>query len=459
LNDELAQERRMTKQDLEAEIKDALKKGRIIIYGAHLVAVELYRYLTTVEINFEFAGFVVTAAEGNPKELEGEKVRELQDCCVAKDTTVMIAMPGKYHMEVERYAREFGFSSFIRVSLEDMSQLKGRQILREYGKYKNLDFELYEDAYDTSWLNMAHCSDIHSQDDLKGDLARQHYKFPTLYHLDMERIFQEAARLSFYKDFEKIFGTYHNIHRLPANENAEAYSDDQKALMHIYMVFSQWDSASVTETEYPEWIRPIQAGSILSEKKTGPYLDEIGDNISDKNPVLAEMTAAYWVWKNAEPVKYKGLCHYRRHFVLSKEEIVNLERNGVDVILTTPRYAPGGIGRMFLAETPVKEQVYQRMMKAVEECHPEDKACFGQYMGECLYIPNNMVIARRKFYDDYCMWVFPVLFKMYLADEKCGYMHMNDRHIAYAAELLTSYYFVKNNKKFQIAVTDYEFCE
>lgn len=447
----------MTKQDLEAEIKDALKKGRIIIYGAHLVAVELYRYLRAVETNFEFEGFVVTAAEGNPKELEGEKVRELRDCRAAKDTTVMLAMPGKYHMEVERYAREFGFSSFIRVSLEGMSQLKGRQILREYGKYKNLDFELYEDAYDTSWLNMAHCSDIHSQDDLKGDLARQHYKFPTLYHLDMERIFQEAARLSFYKDFEKIFGTYHNIHRLPADENAEAYSDDQEALMHIYMVFSQWDSASVTETEYPEWIRPIQAGSILSEKKTGPYLDEIGDNISDKNPVLAEMTAAYWVWKNAEPVKYKGLCHYRRHFVLSKEEIVNLERNGVDVILTTPRYAPGGIGRMFLAETPVKEPVYQRMMKAVEECHPEDENSLEIYLETHLYCPNNMAVAKSKIYDRYCKWIFPILFRMMKMDDESSYGHDGDRHIAYAAELLTSYFFVRHWDEFCVAVTDYRF--
>lgn len=449
----------MTDPSIEIKLKKALENGSIMIYGAHLVAVELYRYLKWVCRSFEFAGFAVTTAEGNPKELEGEKVVELQDSQADKDTTVMIAMPEKYHNEVELYARKLGFSSFIRISLEKMSELKGRQLLQEYKRYGNLKFNLYEDECDVSWMNMTD-SNLDRWDQ-PCDLARRHYKFPTLYYLDVETMFREAGKFNFYKDYERVFGAYRNLHALPARDcPSQDIEKNQKKLeeqLRIYMVFSQWDSASIANQEYPFWIYPIQAGSALTEKKVGKYLDEIGDSISEKNSVLAEMTAAYWIWKNAEPVKYKGLCHYRRHFVLTKEVVISLEENGIDVVLTTPRYAPGGIRRMFLAETPVKEPVYQKLIGAIADCHPEDKEAFKEYMEECLYCPNNMVIAKSGIYDAYCEWVFPVLFRMMEMDEESGYGHERDRHIAYAAELLTSWYFARHKDVYCMAVTDYRF--
>ena len=142
---------------------------------------------------------------------------------------------------------------------------------------------------------------------------------------------------------------------------------------------------------------------------------------------------------------------------MSEGEIMSLERNGIDVILTTPRYVPGGLKEMFLAETPVKEPVYQHMIKAVEECHIKDKDGFSNYMRECLYCPNNMVAARSEIYDAYCEWVFPILFRMLEIDKATGYNHTQDRHIAYAAELLTSYFFVKNREKYCMAAVDYKF--
>ena len=226
--------------------------------------------------------------------------------------------------------------------------------------------------------------------------------------------------------------------------------------MNIYMVFSQWDSGRISGQRYQDWICPIQAGSILSEVKAHTCLDEIGDSISGMNGILAEMTAAYWIWKNAAPVKYKGLCHYRRHFVINEEEIMGLEKNGVDVILTTPRYAPGGVGKMFLAETPVKEPVYHNMIRAVGDCHPEDSSWFEKYLEECLYCPNNMVIARSEIYDDYCEWIFPVLLRMIELDEEYSYGHENDRHAAYAAEVLTSGFFTKHKEEWCIVFTDYK---
>lgn len=446
----------MTELSLEVRIKNALKKGSVMIYGAHLVAVELYRYLRKTDKNFRFIGFAVTTAEGNPAELEGEKVFELQELPIETDMriTIMIAMPKKYHDEVEIYARKFGFSFFIKVSLEEMSEIKGRLLLAEYEKSRSSRFYLYEDMYDTSWLNIADNRDVEKRG---YDLGKRHYKFPTLYYKNSEDVFHEMEKFDFHRNFESTFGTYHNLHWYPVNKVSERNTERLKKILNVYMVFSQWDSAAAARQEYPDWICPIQAGSALSDIKMGDCLDETGDSISEKNRVLAEMTAAYWIWKNAKSAKYKGLCHYRRHFILTREEVISLENSEIDVILTTPRYTPGGIRKMFLAETPVKEPVFHTLVRAVEECHPGDRETLMRYMEECLYCPNNMVIARSEIYDDYCEWIFPILFRMMEIDEADGYGHERDRHVAYAAELLTSLFFVKKKEEYKIAVTDYKF--
>ena len=447
----------MIAQNKEDAIRKAAKNGTVMIYGAHLIAVELFRYLKKSNKDLEFAGFAVTAMEGNPTELEGERVTVLHSCQAAKDTIVLIAMPEKYHDEAEAYARRFGYSSFLRVSLEEMSELKGKEILYACKKLKNFRFYLERDKYDASWLNMYDASDPSRQEDHP---AKRHYKFPTLYYLDSEAVFREAEKFEFYRDYERIFGSFHDLHALPVYEQPGDLIQNAgriENILNLYMVFSQWDSGKMVHQRYPSWIYPIQAGSTLSEEKADAFLDETGDTISEKNGIFAEMTAAYWIWKNAKPVKYKGLCHYRRHFVLSEGEILSLKKNGIDVILTTPRYAPGGLKEMFLAETPVKEPVYQNMLKAVEECHIKDRDGFRDYMRESLYCPNNMVIARSEIYDAYCEWIFPILFRMLEIDIETGRGHKKDRHIAYAAELLTSYFFVKDREKYNMAVVDYQF--
>lgn len=93
----------------------------------------------------------------------------------------------------------------------------------------------------------------------------------------------------------------------------------------------------------------------------------------------------------------------------------------------------------------------------MHECSLEDEDGFRNYMKTCFYYPNNMVIARNEIYNDYCEWIFRILFRMLEIDIETDYGHINDRHIAYAAELLTSWYFVKHKEKYCITVTDYEF--
>ena len=134
----------------------------------------------------------------------------------------------------------------------------------------------------------------------------------------------------------------------------------------------------------------MQAGSILTNEKLEGFRDEMGDNISALNRNLAELTVSYWAWKNGIDSKYKGLCHYRRKFSLSSNDLYLMHAGCYDAIITTPRYVPGGIKDMFIAETPVNEYVMVAMMNCINQIYPDEAEAFTLFLNEEFYCPNNM---------------------------------------------------------------------
>lgn len=432
---------------LEGILEKALEADELIIYGAHLVALECARWLIQKGKRNQILGFAVTDLNENPAELEGLLVRKLDEYTgQGSNPLVIIAAPKRHHQDMERYGREKGFGQFIKIDLETMSRIKGKKLISDQWKYPQRSFDLKDSDNDPGWLNMVQ---------KKSDIAN-YCKFPTLFYLEEEKVFRETLNFNIQKEYEKLYSNNRSLHRFPEKYRQKKNAKEIKSIVNIYMAFSQWDTGRQEAGQYEPWITPIQVGSSMSEQRSGEIWDDTGDHISQENGRFAEMTGAYWIWKNGARSTYKGLCHYRRHFVISEKEILSLEHNGIDVILTIPRYVPGGIKNMFLAETPVKDKVYEGMMEAVSNQVPDDAEGFEAYMDSCFYYPNNMVIARSDIYDSYCTWMFPVLFRMAEIDEKTGYGHWKDRHIAYAAELLTSYYFVKNKERYCVAVTDYQ---
>ena len=437
-------------------LAEALEAERIIVYGAHLVALECARWLMQKGKGKNIIGFAVTDMEGNPNELLGLPVKRIDEY-ENKDEhpVVVIAMPEKYHSITEEYGKRLGFGRFIKISLENMSHIKGLQLIADQMNYPWLPFTLKENKTDGSWLDMAEGSAVRSGCRFEKE-NKCYCKFPTLFYLDEKEVFSDTLNFNFCESYKKICGKNKNLHMLPVNKRCLSDAGKETDILNIYALFSEWDSAKVKSRQSDKWIHPLQVGSKLAKQRYGSLFDDTGANISEKNRLFAELTGAYWIWKNRNTSEYKGICHYRRHFMISGTEITALKSNNIDVLLTTPRYVPGGIKNMFLAETPVKEMVYQSILLAVKDIYPDDIDDFERYMDSGFYYPNNMVIAKNDIYDAYCKWMFPILFRMSEIDVKTNYGHETDRHIAYAAELLTSYYFVKSRENYNIAVTDYQ---
>lgn len=416
----------------------------ILIYGAHLVAVECYRYLAFLGMGERVLGFAVTAMADNPLELENLPVREVQEYGGrAGDTLVVIAMSLKFHESVKQHLADNGFKYVEAIGLEELSLLKGRRFIDSLSEE---GLKLRESGNDPTWLDV--CS-------LDNDAM---FKFPTLFHLGLERVRDLVRQEKPVVLYRKLLRRIKVLPELHKGVGTSSKSCAAGEAMHIYMAFGRPQVELVQNSDYQSWIRPLLVGAEGQETHLKfPHDDAYEGNLSRLNASLAEMTGVHWIWKEATSDEYKGLCHYRRHFILSEEDIQALWEADIDALLTMPRYVPGGIKEMFLAETPVKKPVLESIYTVMDRLECGDRQGFSEYLDGCFYFPNNMVVAKAELYDEYCRWIFPILMGMLEVDAETGYGHERDRHIAYAAELLTSYYFARRQDKLKIAVTDYKF--
>ena len=165
---------------------------------------------------------------------------------------------------------------------------------------------------------------------------------------------------------------------------------------------------------------PIQVGSAVSDKELGFVRDDSGDNISGKNKNYCELTGLYWAWKNLE-ADYLGLVHYRRHFVLkrksdkqssvlSKDELTGLLKK-YDVIL--PRK------RQYYIETTYNHYVHAHhkedldiTLDIIKERYPDYVNAFNDVMSKTGGHRFNMFIMKKELFDDYCEWIFSILFEL-----------------------------------------------
>ena len=151
----------------------------------------------------------------------------------------------------------------------------------------------------------------------------------------------------------------------------------------------------------------------------GYLKDNTGDNISELNSSFCELTGMYWAWKNLN-ADYIGLVHYRRHFSMKK-------KRGLANVLTLSELSPYlGIVKIFV---PNKRRYYIETLyshyahthyasqldetrKIIMEKYPEYLGSYDKVVKRTYGYMFNMMIMEKSFLNDYCEWLFDILFEL-----------------------------------------------
>lgn len=202
--------------------------------------------------------------------------------------------------------------------------------------------------------------------------------------------------------------------------------------------------------------------------------DDSGDNISEKNAYYNELSALYWIWKNTNE-ETVGLCHYRRYFTTLKGKMRNLLFGKNDVFLSEQyvekklkKYDVIVHNKTFFREgnrsqlvksfyldlksgqgktTGVSEKVMELLDETFRELYADKVGAYEKVMRARSAHLLNMIICKRKFLDEYCEWLFPLLFRL---EEK---LQRNDlyteRCMGLVAERLLDVWLVEKKVKYK----------
>lgn len=169
---------------------------------------------------------------------------------------------------------------------------------------------------------------------------------------------------------------------------------------------------------------PIHVGK-EGKSDIGYIGDNIGDNISKKNPYYCELTGLYWAWKNLE-CDYTGLVHYRRHFtnknfiyrlfnnkfssVLTSKEIIKL-LNKYDIIIPKRRN--------YYIETLYSHYEHTHYVEHLDKTRLIIFKYYKEYIDDFDKVMQqkggymfNMFITKKEILNEYCDWLFSILNKL-----------------------------------------------
>lgn len=211
---------------------------------------------------------------------------------------------------------------------------------------------------------------------------------------------------------------------------------------------------------------PVHVGA-KGKESIGYQRDDEGKNISDKNPYFCELTGLYWAVKNLD-ADYIGLAHYRRHFsnkkhlkteeekltnVLSGEEIDKLLDKS-DIVL--PKKRKYYIENLY---DHYKHTMYVEPLDIAGEIIAEK---YPEYYGEFKKLHKrtsahmfNMCIMKREILEDYCDWLFSILFELEKRVDSSRYTDFHKRFYGRVSELMLDVYIQTNKLNYiEIPVID-----
>jgi len=182
--------------------------------------------------------------------------------------------------------------------------------------------------------------------------------------------------------------------------------------------------------------------------------DCIGDNISIKNSNYCELTGLYWMWKNSN-ADIIGLSHYRRYFYENWfQAIINrpigkkyITRNlrKYDIIVPIMFQDKEFVYNVYNRDHHIKDLMLARQI--LEEKYPEYVETFDFYINQNETYLYNMFCAKKELIDQYCSWLFDILFELEKHIDISNYDKYNKRIFGFISERLFNVWIKKNQLK------------
>lgn len=279
---------------------------------------------------------------------------------------------------------------------------------------------------------------------------------PEVYHGEIEAALRNAGfhnlvAVNSVLEYEIMGKFFHDEMKFPLIHQEETmpgkmcYNKDE---FQVFMVKSDFDKPLQSLQELPEFVKPLYAGAALSGQNITCQRDDEGINISYKNRNYCELTASYWIWKHTKST-YKGICHYRRFFYLNEGEIEKIPEHGIDVVLPLPFLCANDISDQYLRY--VGKEDMEILKQVLKKKYPEEYEAYEKILKGRLIHNYNMVIAKNGIFDEYCEWMFEILFEVEKKADADG--TREDRYAGYLGEILTTIYFLKNKNRWNIYYT------
>ena len=198
---------------------------------------------------------------------------------------------------------------------------------------------------------------------------------------------------------------------------------------------------------------PIHAGAALHAPL--PYTgDDSLENISAKNKNFCELTALYWAWKNLD-CDFLGLVHYRRHFAGKQQGKTKFDRiittAELETLLTqVPLIMPKK--RNYFIESNYSQYVHAHHAEdlavtqtIISEKYPEYLPAYNKVMKRTTGYRFNMCIMRKDLLDNYCSWLFDILFEVEKRLDISNYSTYDARVFGFISERLLDVWVEKNH--------------
>lgn len=189
-------------------------------------------------------------------------------------------------------------------------------------------------------------------------------------------------------------------------------------------------------------------------RKVSPYKgqmdnmigDDVGDNISEKQPIYNEHVATYWIWKNVHNVEYVGICHYRRFlgYDFTPLNTDALFADGTDVIMGRKGFYPKTRWSGLIPFIQIED--FLIVWGSIKKICPDYLPTMLQYLNGYYSYNYNLIVCRKVLFDKFAEWMFSIFDEVEKYYRPSGYAN-SKRSLAYIAEVLTAVYFIHNKCK------------